>query len=127
MATITPTVVPLSSNAVKVLWETVTHADSGGSTDLDESPLRGDLSAFPGKTVSAAGTFAGGLSLALEGSNDGTNWFACHSLGGSVAAGNAIAFTAAGSAVVAQNARFYRVTRTSGSASDVDVVMACAT
>lgn len=125
MTTITPTVTERRGSVKLVQWLAITHADDGGTTAL-ASDHDGDLAAYPDKTISAQGTFGGGLSLALQGSHDGTNWHACHSVGGSITLGIAIAFTATGqSAVVAQNFAFYRLIRTSGSASSVNVRMSC--
>ena len=125
MATITPVVTDLKGGVKKIFWETITHADDGGTTSLATNG-KGDLSAHPDKTISVAGTFGGGLSLALQGSSDGTNWHPCHSLGGTITGGSVIALTATlQSAVVAQNFRYYRLIRTSGSASDVDVTLTC--
>lgn len=115
MATITPTVQDLAGGAQVITWTAITHADGGGAAKPGLNR--------PDKTIQAFGTFAGGLSLALEGSMNGTNWAPVYSLSGSIAAGNAIVFTAAGSAVVAGNYRQYRITRTSGSASSVTIAM----
>jgi len=130
MATILPKITEYTGNVKQVFWETITHADDGGTTKTThaDSPETGGLGllAYPDKTISAAGTFGGGLSLALQGSSDGTNWHPCHSLGGTITASSAIALTTTlQSAVVAQNFRYYRLIRTSGSASDVDVTMTC--
>lgn len=123
MATITPTITDLKGASKEVLWTQINQDDEGGSTSLLPN---GDLLAYPDKTISADGTFDTGA-YALEGSNDGTNWHQCYSLGGSIAGGTAISFSAAGSAVVAENFRFYRIANdNNGTTEDVDISMSCA-
>lgn len=133
MATIVPTLVPQDDGTLLALWSAVTHADSGGSTqtaiDASGNVKHRLLSGHPDKTVSASGTFAGGLSLALEGSPDGSNWFPCHAAvaNATFAVGGAIALTATlQAAIVAENFKYYRLTRTSGSGSTVTVYLSCA-
>lgn len=122
MANITPTIVAIG-DAVLVEWDQINEDDEGATT---KGVREGEgLARYPDKTVQFSGTFNGGA-YALEGSMDGSAWDACHSLGGDVAAGSAISFSAIGSAVLAQNFRHYRVTNdNNGTTEDVNVHMTC--
>lgn len=123
MADITPTIISIG-DAVLVEWDQINNDDEGGTTGLVDGS-QNLLPRYPDKTVAMTGTFNGGT-FSLEGSDDNVVYVAAHSAGGSIAAGSALAFTAAGSAVVAQNFRYYRVANNnSGTAEDVNVHLLC--
>lgn len=110
MATITPTVTRHGSRGTSVVWEQINHDDTGGTASVD--PQHSSV------VIEAVGTFAGGMSVALHGSLDGTNFAAMVD-----PAGNAVAFTAAGLKRVSGHALQYQAVRSSGSSSDVDVIL----
>jgi hypothetical protein len=91
-----------------IVWEAVTHADSGGAVGIP--------TIYPDKTITAVGTFGGSYARGLEGSSDGAAWVDVKNT-----AGDAISFTAAATHVIADNLPFYRlVSDTAGTGSDVD-------
>jgi hypothetical protein len=111
MATITAAVSSLqgiSALAKKWIWETLT------SVNLDGSPVA-VAEAGVSLTVQAIGTF-GGTSIAMQGSNDGTNWFPLPNH-----AGVAMVFTSAGGASTSYLPLYVRPLLTGGSGVDVDV------
>jgi hypothetical protein len=71
-----------------VIWPTVTNANTCNPISLPE---------YSDKSVVVSGTFDSG-SVAINGSNDGTNYVALHD-----SAGTVIALTAAGAKVVLEN------------------------
>lgn len=91
------------------LWETMGNADQGSSVEIP-----GPLSAM---VVQAIGTF-GGASVAVQGSNDGSNWFDLDDLGGT-----AVGLTAAGGTGVdiGDVPRYIRPETSGGTGTDVDV------
>lgn len=118
MATKPAVILEQTPTLIKVYWENITHADDGGAIYVDPRYHR--------KTILGIGTFAGGMSLALQGGMTSAGAAPCHSAGGSIAVGTAIALAAANACCnVFQNLPFYRLIRSSGSASDVDVYMIC--
>lgn len=48
-----------------VVWASLGNGDSGSPISMIGSPKR---------TIQAVGTFAGGATVVVQGSNDGTNW-----------------------------------------------------
>lgn len=101
-----------------IVWESISDADSGGAIVVNPR--------YADRTVAVSGTFAGAIAVTLEGSMDGDTWHTCHSAGGGVSSGDALTFSAAGAAVVAENFVRYRVSRTGGGASpnsDVNVYL----
>jgi hypothetical protein len=111
MATITAAVSLLqgiSTLAKRWLWETLT------SVNLDGSAVA-VAEATVSLTFQATGTF-GGTSVAIQGSNDGTTWFALRDQ-----TGTAMAFTAAGGASSSDLPLYVRPLLTGGSGVDVDV------
>ena len=106
---------PDARGVVIVTWETLTTTNTDGAPAL--------VPGYPDKCVQGVGNFSGSASVALQGSNDGTNWFAC-----SDQAGTDIAMTAATiGAVVAENPLYVRPLLSSGDGSaDVDVILVCA-
>lgn len=108
MAAIAPKTIVENDGRRYVLWEAVTHNDSG---DVARVSTR-----FSDKTITAVGTFAGGYARGLEGSADNSAWVDVKNT-----LGVAISFTAAATHVIADNLPYYRlVSDTAGSASDVD-------
>lgn len=94
-----------------VTWTPITHADDGAAVSLDRR--------YADKTVQMYGTWAGGMSLTLEGSLDGNAWGTLTD-----AQGAPLTFTAnGGPKTVLQNCIQYRITRSSGSASSVTVLL----
>ena len=76
------------------------------------------------KPVTATGSFSGSGSVPMQGSNDGTNWFALTDAGDA-----AIAFAAAGGEVIIENPLFIRpgpVASGDGS-TDIDIIIAAQT
>lgn len=67
MATITPTTDLREFDEPSVVsWGTITHADQGGSAELNSGLKRG--------TVILSGTYGGSDNFRIQGSIDGTNW-----------------------------------------------------
>lgn len=117
MANITPTINDARPGVKVITWDQINQDDEGAAVAVE--PI------FSDKTVQVSGTFDTGT-YTLEGSMDNSNFVSCHSAGGSIAAGSALAFTAAGSAVVAQNFLYYRVANDNGGTTeDVNVIMSC--
>lgn len=122
MADITPTIKSVGDGWL-VEWDQINADDEGATTKGVRNAEH--LAAYPDKTIQLSGTFNGGT-YALEGSMDGSQWDSAYSLGGDVAAGSAISFTAVGSAVIAQNFRYWRVTNdNNGTSEDVNAHMLC--
>lgn len=75
---------------------------------------------WPDMTVQIAGTFNGGTSVSLQGSNDGTNYAALTD-----PQGNAITKTAAAIESVTEAPRYIKPTIASGSADSIAVTLLC--
>ena len=105
-----------------VLWETVTCGDTGSAYEVPDWA--------DSLTVQALGTFTDddspvptGVTLTIQGSNDGTTWSTLHADDGT-----AITFTAAGIEIIVELPRYVRPSlSTSGSSpevgGDVDVYL----
>lgn len=98
-------------------WEQL--EENGGTLDTGAAvQLRGALQIH----VGATGNFDTNFVVTIQGSNDGTNWFACHDL-----AGNAATLTASvASRTIGSPPRFLRPAGTvvgAADASDVDVFL----
>lgn len=91
-----------------LLWETITEADSAAAYEVPEGI--GALGA-----IQVNGTF-GSASVALHGSEDGTNYYALNDL-----SNTAIAITSAGRAEFTTAARYIKPVPTGGSSQDLDV------
>lgn len=91
---------------VLILWETVTQADTG-------APVK--AAQYSDKTVQVVGTF-GGTTCTMQGSNDGSTWFSLTDL-----TGTAIAFTAAGAKLIAENPLYIRPSCSGGAGADLDI------
>lgn len=94
MATVAHTVTPLAKGAALYTWADLANGDTG----IDFSNLL-----LSEKTVQVTGTFGTGGTVALEGSNDGTNYETLKD-----PQGNSLSFTAAGLEAVQENPRFIR-------------------
>ena len=112
MADVGVKIVLTEAKSVIVTWETLT------TTNLTGTPVVSGR--YPDKTAQATGTFGASASIALDGSNDGTNWFACTN-----ATGSAIALTAATQGdLMVENPLYIRPILTNGDGStDIDVVV----
>jgi hypothetical protein len=82
---------------------------SWAGLDSDDSGAPADMIDFPSMTVAVTGTFGSGGSVTLQGSLDGTNYFALTD-----AQGNAITKTAAGIEEVVEAPRYVRPSVTAG-------------
>jgi len=108
MATITSTI-DSDGPGETVTWSAVTTGDTGSAFTA-----AGYVHGF----VTFAGTFNGGTTVILQGSNDGTTWAALENPNG-----DAISATAAGGFEVRTGARYVRPSVSSGSADSVNVVL----
>jgi len=87
--------------AVNASWPALANAESGNHAQLSK---------WPTKSVHAVGTFGAGGSVAIEGSNDGTNWAVLRD-----GTGTDIALTAATIVRdILENTRFIRPRVTAG-------------
>lgn len=96
--------------ATRLLWETVTEADSAAAHECIE--MQGVVG-----SVQVIGTF-GGATVVLQGSNDGSTWWDLKDTGGT-----AISFTAAGGADFSTAALYVRPSASGGSSQDLDIYM----
>lgn len=111
MSTITPVRSSLGLGIEKIFWETMVTGD----TIVTELPSgAGPISG----SVQFTGTFNGGTTVTLTGSNDGTNYVTLKDL-----AGNDISFTAAGAADFTTAMAYIKPGIASGSADDVDATV----
>lgn len=112
MATITPELEENEQNpGVRTAkWENCSTSDTINATQLAN---------LSDKTMTVTGTFNGGTTVGLEGSNDGTTFFDMKD-----AQGNDISFTAAGMSIVLENPLYVRPKVTSGSSDSVTVIIA---
>lgn len=95
-------------DAVQLLWETVTQADTPqAQTIVGTKGIAG--------SVQVVGTF-GGMTIELHGSNDGANFFVLKDLQGSN-----LSFTAAGLKDFTTACAYIKPVRTGGSGADVDI------
>lgn len=100
MAVKVPTVTILTGGAVLVTWASMANGDTGQPVSY---PAHAD------KSVQVEGTFGTGGSVAVQGSNDGTNYRALNDLGGT-----AIAVTADGIKGVGENTQYVQPAVTAG-------------
>lgn len=88
-------------NGVLIVWSGLLNGDTGAPFEHAD---------YGDKTVQIQGTAGAGLSVTLQGSNDGTNWVALTD-----PQGNAVTKTAVGALeVVAENPRYIRPNVTAG-------------
>jgi hypothetical protein len=105
MAVRTAVVTHLDHNTMLVEWTGLATGDTGQPFEFLGY---GDL------TVTFEGTFAGGSSVTLEGSNDGTNYYACTD-----PQGNPITKLAGAMEAVTETPRWVRPSVASGAADSV--------
>lgn len=117
MAAIAPVIVSgnVSGNddgsVIKITWEMLTTTNDSGT------PV--SVPKFIDKTVTFTGTFGVGGTVALQGSNDGTNWYSLTD-----PQGNAISKTAAGIEAVSENPWKIRPFVSAGDGTtDLDVIV----
>lgn len=89
-------------------WTGITEADTGGVANIPR---------YPDMTVQVTGTF-GGMTVGIEGSNDGTNYSTLND-----AQGNALSLTAAGIEQILENTEFVRIATTGGTSASVNVII----
>lgn len=111
MAVIQFTTNQYSDQGSLVTWETVTTGDTG-------NPFEPSGNGGSSAGVQISGTFNGGTTAVLQGSNDGTNWATATDR-----AGNAISATAAAVFDAVLPFRYVRPSVGSGSSDDIDVVI----
>jgi hypothetical protein len=90
------------------------HWDGLNETDTDGAPIA--IPALADRTVQVVGDFGGAASVAIHGSLDGVNYVALSDL-----AGDTIAITSAGIAVVQENVAYIKPVVTGGTSVDLDV------
>lgn len=112
MAVIAPTIVDIgltgSGYVFQVIWAAVTENDSCRAVQYPE---------YADKSIQVSGTF-GGASVALHGSNDGTNFAALNDASGTV-----IAITTAKIKAVLENTFQIKPVITGGAAQSLNVSM----
>ena len=99
------------NGAIVLTWEALGDADDGAPFAL---PFKASI------TMQAIGTF-GSATVALQGSNDGTNWAPLQWKGKTA---TALSVTAAGMAEAVECPAFIRPVTTGGTGTDVDVIVA---
>lgn len=112
MASIVPTMSgPDNMGVITITWEAISNTNQDGVAVRVPSHMD--------KTVTFTGTFGG--TIALQGSNDGTNYMTL-----SDHAGTDITATAVGIALVAENPLFVKPIQTVATLTDVDCILVCA-
>ncbi|HEX8957641.1 MAG TPA: hypothetical protein VF798_15280 [Burkholderiaceae bacterium] len=94
-----------------VSWAGLANAGDVGDTQ--------SLPAYSEKTFTVTGTFGGGASCTIQGSNDGTNWVALTNK-----QGNALTFTAAGIGTSQDRPLYIRPNLAAGAGASVTVICA---
>lgn len=114
MATINPTQVDVSSkgnrSAILVTWASVTEADTCTAISMPE---------FADKSIQVTGTF-GGASVALQGSNDSSNFAALRD-----PSSTTIAITTAGIRAVLENTVQIKPVPTGGTSQSLTISVLC--
>ena len=110
MATITPTMTPTTEGIPRIIWE---GAATGDTINAYAMTQQYGLAA----SIQIVGTF-GGATVALEVSNDGTNWAAASDV-----QGDAVSATAAAYHELSVSAAYVRPTVTGGTGDDIDIIM----
>ncbi len=103
MATINPLVSVNNRKFKEAFWEALGNADQGSPVEFGE---------LGEKTIQISGT-VGGATIAVEGSMDGTTWFALTDDGST-------AIAAVGGFRIYENPKFIRPTTTGGTTTDLD-------
>ena len=115
MAAITPVVTNLAAGSKLVTWTQINQDDTG---DELKSPVPGHTAAV----IYVTGTFDTGVYTLEESLDDGATWNEAVSLGGSIAGGSDLDFSAAGAAAVTIQAEArYRIAVAGGTTEDIDV------
>lgn len=99
------------NGAIILRWEVLGNADEGAGFAI---PFKASI------TAQVIGTF-GGATVALQGSNDGTNWAPLQWKGKTA---TALSVTAAGLAEAVECPAYIRPVTTGGTGTDVDVIVA---
>ncbi len=111
MATIVPLHQTQNHGTIKVTWETITDADSGGVANIPR---------YPDMSIQLAGDFSGAATITVEGSNDGSNYATLNDTQGVALA----TLGAAGVHQILENTEFIRLIRAAGDGStDIDVTI----
>lgn len=110
MATITPAIDRTIAKIPRVIWETITSADTPDALPISE---QWGLAA----SVQIVGTF-GGATVTMEHSNDGTNWVTAKDL-----QGTNISLNATGMAEFSLSSAYIRPLVSGGAAYDIDVIV----
>lgn len=92
-------------------WSGLLNGDTGAAVELVD---------YADKTCTVTGTFGTGGSITLEGSNNGTNWFALTD-----AQTQAVTKTAAGMELIVENPRYIRPSVTAGDGTTNLAVQIC--
>lgn len=109
MATVTASIQNYLDNVKAITWPSLGQNDDGSQEPAAH---------YPDKTVQVAGTFSG-ATVALEGSNDGTNWFILTD-----PLGVPVTFTATGLRIIIENPLYVRPKVTGGAGgTDVTVIL----
>lgn len=90
----------VGDRAIEVLWSGLLNTDDGGPVEFYD---------LPEKTVQVTGTFGAGGTIAIEGSNDATNWFTLTDM-----QSTAISKTSAALEAIAECPRYIRPRVTAG-------------
>lgn len=110
MATISPVKDTGAATCQAFTWETLTESDTAATIEPEgTSGLLG--------VMQSTGTF-GGATVALQGSNDGTNFVALKDV-----TGTAIGLTAAGAVEFSTAMRYIRPSASGGSSQDLDITI----
>jgi len=92
-------------------WSGLLNGDTGAAVELVD---------YADKTCTVTGTFGSGGSITLEGSNNGTNWFALTD-----AQTSAVTKTSAGMELIVENPRYIRPSVTAGDGTTNLAVQIC--
>lgn len=114
MATKASTVDNSKDHHTKVTWEELNSGDTGSPIDQDGMRSNRALAGC----IQFTGTFNGGTTAVLEGSNDGTNYSTLRDM-----VGANISLTAAGMVEFSTSALYIRPSVSGGSSDDVDAIM----
>jgi len=111
MANITPVMTKPNDDTIKVAWSGVTEADT---------PLAVQgLSEHADRSVEISGSL-GGATIALKGSNEGSEYFTLND-----PLGTALSYTANGLNAILEYAEYIKPAITGGSGSSVNVTLIC--
>lgn len=111
MATTVAKSVDGNNRATVITWTALTEADTGAAVAVAH---------LQNKSVQMTGTFAGGMTVIMEGSNDGVTYFPVTDL---ASVSTAISFAAAGVKSIRENMLFIRPRATAGAAASVTITL----